>query len=60
MLPAWVVEAESLRICWANDRALEFWAAADRAELFARDVVGSAPPTVLARMQGIVAKVRAS
>src|SRR4051812_27856085 len=36
-VPAWVVDPEPIKILWANDKALEFWRAADRAELYARD-----------------------
>ena len=36
-IAAWALDLEPMKLRWANDKALEFWRAADRAELFTRD-----------------------
>lgn len=59
MLPVWVLRADSMRIEWANDPALELWNATSRDELFAREVIAGAPPAVLARIEQVLAQVRA-
>src|SRR5262245_51143659 len=56
-VPTWVMDPEQVRICWANDKALEFWRAADRADLFARDF-GASSPTSHIRLRTAVAAIR--
>ena len=59
MQPAWIYDPDHARICWANQPALEFWAVETRAELFARDIISSAPPAVVERIESVTARVRA-
>lgn len=58
-MPVWVLDCDSVRICWANELALALWHAEDRDELFRRDFVASAPEKVLARLRHVISQVRA-
>jgi len=52
-VPSWVFDPDLFRFHWANDRALELWRAASRAELLSRDFSDMTEST-RARMKGYV------
>jgi anti-anti-sigma regulatory factor/PAS domain-containing protein len=56
-LPAWVIDADRMRIAWANELAVEIWGASSNADLLARDLSG-APASVIARTQALREKIR--
>lgn len=58
-LPVWVVDPDTMHICWANDAALTLWRAERREELYARDVMTGAPEIVIARLRHALARVLA-
>jgi rsbT co-antagonist protein RsbR len=58
-VPAWVLEAESIRFMWANQPAVELFQAPNIEELLARDVAGGAPEKVLARTRHMFQQVLA-
>ncbi|WP_437573337.1 PAS domain-containing protein [Sorangium sp. So ce887] len=51
ILPAWVYDHDRHRFPWANAKALQFWRALDRAELYSRDL-SDLSPAVRARLDG--------
>ncbi|WP_437312895.1 STAS domain-containing protein [Sorangium sp. So ce385] len=53
ILPTWVYDHDRYRFPWANAKAVQFWRAADRAELYARDL-SDLSPAVRARLDGYV------
>src|SRR5262245_33755718 len=57
-IPVWVLDVDSVQICWANNPALDLWQAQDRAELYARDLLAAAPEKVLVRLRHVVNQVR--
>jgi anti-anti-sigma regulatory factor/PAS domain-containing protein len=54
-----VLDPQTRLVCWANDAALALWRAPDRAELYARDMLGDAPDKVRARVDHTLARVLA-
>jgi rsbT co-antagonist protein RsbR len=58
-VPAWVLDAETVRFVWANELAVEMWQAPSVDELVARDVIGGAPEKVVARTRQMFERVRA-
>ncbi len=58
-LAAWVVDAATIRVCWANGPALDLWQAETPEELFARDIDSNIPPKVAQRRDHLFAQVRA-
>ncbi|NVB42501.1 STAS domain-containing protein [Pseudenhygromyxa sp. WMMC2535] len=63
-LPSWVLDVQTLLICWANAPALELWQASGPEELYARDVTSEATESEIERaallMQQIAAGKRIS
>ncbi|WP_437963633.1 STAS domain-containing protein [Sorangium sp. So ce260] len=51
ILPAWVYDHGRYRFPWANLKAVQFWRAPDRAELYSRDL-SDLSPAVRARLDG--------
>jgi rsbT co-antagonist protein RsbR len=58
-VPAWVLDAETVRFVWANELAVEMWQSPSVDELLARDVIGGAPEKVVARTRQMFERVRA-
>jgi rsbT co-antagonist protein RsbR len=58
-VPAWVLEAETIRFMWANQPAVELFQAPNLEELLARDVAAGAPEKVLARTRHMFERVLA-
>ena len=59
VLPVWVLDADPIRFAWANEAAVEFWAAASLEELLARDIIGRAPAKVIDRTRHVIERARA-
>lgn len=59
VLPAWVLDADPIRFVWANDAAVDFWAASSREQLLARDIIGRAPVKVIERTRHVIERARA-
>lgn len=58
-VPVWLLDIDATRVCWANAAALELWQADSAKALSERDMVSAAPPKILARLERIIAAVRA-
>jgi rsbT co-antagonist protein RsbR len=58
-VPAWVLEAKTIRFMWANQPAVELFQAPNLEELLARDVAAGAPEKVLARTRHMFEQVLA-
>ena len=58
-VPVWLLDVEAIRVVWANAPALELWQAASVEALSERDMISEAPPKILARLERIIAAVRA-
>ncbi|MCA9684732.1 MAG: PAS domain-containing protein, partial [Myxococcales bacterium] len=58
-LPVWVLDPEIPAFHWANDAALELWRAESMEELRGRDLISRAPPKAMARLDALIARVRA-
>ena len=58
-IPVWLLDAERMRIAWANQGAVDLWRAASREDLLSRDLSG-APESVVARTSALLARVRAT
>lgn len=56
-IPVWVLDVDHMRVCWANEAALELWRSPDRDELFARDFT-TVPEEVRTRTLAILAQLR--
>lgn len=57
-VPVWLLDVDSVRICWANEPALALWQAPSAAALQERDMVSGAPEKVLTRLKHTIAAVR--
>lgn len=58
-VPVWLLDVDAIRVCWANAPALELWHAASAKALSERDMISTAPPKILARLERVIAAVRA-
>ena len=47
----WIFDIDNGQVTWANDAALEVWAAGSRDELFARDMKSDMSPAVARRLR---------
>ena len=47
----WIFDIDNGQVTWANDAALEVWAAGSRDELFARDMKSGMSPAVARRLR---------
>jgi anti-anti-sigma regulatory factor len=58
-VPAWVIDAETIEMVWANEAAAALWRASSVAELVGRDIKSGAPERVLQRTWDLIDRVRA-
>lgn len=57
-VPVWLLDIDRLRICWANEAALELWQAPSAEALYARDIITGAPEKILTRLRHTIAAIR--